>query len=147
MNAENPFIEGPVNVSMPSSTVIPVLEYPDVAAASAWLCNAFGFSERLRIGSHRTQLSAGTGAIVVTQAKGANGMRFGEGYAVMVRVRDADLHCEHARQAGANVTSEPSSQPYGERQYTAQDHVGRSRVFSQTIGNVEPSAWGGELLI
>ena len=48
--------------------MIPVLHYPDVAGAAAWLCRAFGFTERLRIGNHRVQLAvAGAGAIVVTQ--------------------------------------------------------------------------------
>lgn len=32
---------------MPESTVIPVLHYSDVRGAVAWLCNAFGFIERL----------------------------------------------------------------------------------------------------
>ena len=30
----------------PSSSVIPVLPYPDVTEASDWLCRAFGFAER-----------------------------------------------------------------------------------------------------
>ena len=37
------------NRSIPDCQVIPELAYPDVSRASAWLCNAFGFSERLRI--------------------------------------------------------------------------------------------------
>lgn len=50
------------NRSMPASGVIPVLTYPDVVAASTWLCAAFGFRERLVIGTHRVQLDAGLGA-------------------------------------------------------------------------------------
>ncbi len=53
------------NRSMPSSGVIPVLAYPDVVEASKWLCAAFGFRERLLIGTHRVQLHAGSGAVVV----------------------------------------------------------------------------------
>ena len=45
------------NRSIPSATVIPVLAYPDVNQAAAWLCDAFGFSVRLRIGNHRVQLN------------------------------------------------------------------------------------------
>jgi hypothetical protein len=37
------------NRSMPLSTVTPVLVYPDLAKAVDWLCDAFGFTERLRI--------------------------------------------------------------------------------------------------
>jgi hypothetical protein len=48
------------NRSIPSATVVPVLIYPDVRAAVAWLGEAFGFAERLRIGEdRRTQLSVG----------------------------------------------------------------------------------------
>ena len=44
---------------MPPGTIIPELVYPDLGEAVAWLCSAFGFSERLRIGSHRCQLRFG----------------------------------------------------------------------------------------
>lgn len=54
------------NRSVPSSSVIPVLAYSDVAEAADWLCNAFGFRERLRIGTHRAQLVFGDGAVIVT---------------------------------------------------------------------------------
>ena len=55
-----------VNRSVPPSTVIPVLVYDDVAQASTWLCDVFGFTERLRIGNHRAQLIFGDGAVIVT---------------------------------------------------------------------------------
>ena len=46
------------NRSMPSAVVIPVLIYPDVREAVAWLSGAFGFVERLQIGeSHRSQMN------------------------------------------------------------------------------------------
>src|SRR5258705_2519337 len=54
------------NRSIPASTVSPVLIYPDVREAVAWLGAAFGFLERVRIGeNHRAQLSVGTGAVIV----------------------------------------------------------------------------------
>jgi uncharacterized glyoxalase superfamily protein PhnB len=47
-----------VNRSVPPPTVVPVLVYPDVRAAVAFLSAAFGFVERTRIGeSHRAQLA------------------------------------------------------------------------------------------
>ena len=55
------------NRSMPNCSVIPELAYPDVGAAVEWLCEAFGFTVRLRIGNHRAQLNAGDGAIVVRE--------------------------------------------------------------------------------
>jgi uncharacterized glyoxalase superfamily protein PhnB len=45
------------NRSAPPATVTPVLVYPDVRAAVAWLEAAFGFEERVRIGdAHRAQM-------------------------------------------------------------------------------------------
>src|SRR5690349_2356661 len=106
----------PKNRSMPPGTVIPVLVYPEVHEAAAWLCRAFGFVERLRIGDHRIQLTVGEGSVVVTGGEGAP-----QGHSVMVRVADADRHCERAREAGAAIAGPPASHPYGERQYTAAD--------------------------
>jgi hypothetical protein len=42
------------NRSVPEASVIPELAYDDVLAASEWLCNAFAFEQRLRIGNHLT---------------------------------------------------------------------------------------------
>jgi hypothetical protein len=36
------------NRSVPSATVNPVLVYPDVRAAVAWLTDAFGFAQTMR---------------------------------------------------------------------------------------------------
>jgi hypothetical protein len=57
------------NRSIPRATVIPVLAYPDVNQAAAWLCDAFGFSVRLRIGDHRVQLNVGDGAVIVREIR------------------------------------------------------------------------------
>ena len=59
------------NRSAPPATVTPVLIYPDVRAAVAWLEAAFGFQERVRIGdAHRAQLRAGDdGAVVVADVR------------------------------------------------------------------------------
>src|SRR6478752_3594999 len=47
------------NRSAPPATITPVLIYPDVRAAVAWLEAAFGFGERVRIGEdHRAQMRA-----------------------------------------------------------------------------------------
>jgi uncharacterized glyoxalase superfamily protein PhnB len=48
------------NRSIPASTIVPILIYPDVREAVAWLGAAFGFAERVRIGeNHRAQLESG----------------------------------------------------------------------------------------
>ena len=52
------------NRSIPAATVVPVLVYPDVRQAVAWLERVFGFAERVRIGEdHRSQVSVGEGAV------------------------------------------------------------------------------------
>ncbi len=59
----------PSTRSIPPSVVIPELAYSNVSEAADWLCHAFGFVERLRIGNHRVQLTYGGGAIVVTEQR------------------------------------------------------------------------------
>ena len=125
---------------MPSSTVIPVLGYPDVAAAAAWLCDVFGFAVRLRIGDHRVQLDVGDGAVVV-----AGGSAPPQSHAVMVRIDDVPRHHLHAAAAGATVLAAPADFPYGERQYTVQDPGGHIWTFSQSVADVDPAEWGGVL--
>ncbi len=124
------------NRSIPDCPVIPELAYPDVAAAVDWLCKAFGFTLRVRIGNHRAQLNAGDGALVVREGKGG-------GDRVMIRVDDADAHCARAEGAGARIVQRPADHVFGERQYGAVDFSGREWVFSQSIADVAPEEWGG----
>ncbi len=137
------------NRSIPEATVIPVLIYPDVRAAVAWLTDAFGFSERLRIGeAHRSQLRVGSGAVIVADVRGDRRPPHpGEiTHSVTVRVEDARAHCERARARGARILMEPTGFEYGERQYTAQDPFGHQWTFSETLADVAPETWGGELV-
>jgi uncharacterized glyoxalase superfamily protein PhnB len=136
-----------VNRSIPPATVIPVLIYPDVREAVAWLSAAFGFVERLRIGeNHRAQLRVGDGAVIVADVRGDHRPpRPGEvSQSVMVRVEDARAHCERARENGARILMEPTDQMYGERQYTAEDFAGHRWTFSETREDVDPKSWGGQ---
>ncbi len=129
------------NRSMPPGPVIPELPYSDVRAAARWLCDAFGFSERLRIGNHRVQLRVGDGAIVAVEASGGE-----TGSRVMVPVADVDAHYARAKAAGALVQSVPTTQPFGERQYSALDLGGHRWTFTQSVADSDPASWGGELV-
>ncbi|PBC20794.1 MULTISPECIES: VOC family protein [unclassified Mesorhizobium] len=133
------------NRSMPANTVIPVLAYPDVEAASRWLCEAFGFELRLTIGNHRVHLGFGDGAVVVTTLKsgGSAPSPGDEEFSVMVRVEDVDAHHRRAMRRGAMALTAPTSYPYGERQYSCRDLAGHAWTFSQTIADVAPEEWGG----
>ena len=134
------------NRSVPPCTVIPVLYYPDPSAAADWLCKAFGFKVRLRIGrNHRVQMKAGDGCLVVAEGTVAKTeAKVAGGHVVMVRVQDAFTHCERARAAGACILTEPVEHLYGERQYNAEDPFGHRWDFTQTVRDVAPEDWGGE---
>jgi uncharacterized glyoxalase superfamily protein PhnB len=134
------------NRSIPAATVIPVLIYPDVRDAVAWLGAAFGFEERVKIGdNHRSQLKVGDGAVILGDVRSERRPpRDGEvTHSVMVRVEDVRAHCERARTNGARIIDELTDFPYGERQYTAVDLAGHQWTFSETIADVAPETWGG----
>ena len=132
------------NRSIQQATVIPVLAYPDVNQAADWLCAAFGFSVRLRIGDHRVQMNVGDGAVTLRELRpGEENGPFGVGHSITVRVEDADAHCRKAREHGARVTAEPMTHMFGERQYNAEDPAGHEWTFSQSVADVDPAEWGG----
>ena len=100
------------NRSVPPCVVIPVLIYPDPAAAAEWLSTAFGFTVRLRIANHRIQMKAGDGCVTIAEGN----VSPENSHITQVRIEDAKGHCERARQNGAIILTEPKDQPYGERQ-------------------------------
>ncbi len=135
------------NRSLPTATVIPVLVYPDVRAAVAWLTEAFGFEERVRIGDHhRSQMRVGEdGGVIVADVHGEQqppqpGVAT---HILKVRVADVDAAFEHARSHGAHVLQEPTEFEYGERECTLEDPAGHRWQLTQTIRDVAPEEWGG----
>jgi uncharacterized glyoxalase superfamily protein PhnB len=141
------------NRSMPPCTIIPELAYASVGEAATFLCEAFGFRERLRIPNHRSQLCFGAGAIVVVEkpqrpppSRSANFTPDPEPerrHSLLLRVDDVESHYERAKLKGAWIVHPPTDYPYGERQYTAEDPGGHRWTFSQTIADIAPEAWGG----
>jgi uncharacterized glyoxalase superfamily protein PhnB len=135
------------NRSIPAATVIPVLVYPDVRAAVAWLTGAFGFAERVRIGEdHRSQMRIGDdGAVIVADVQHERrppepGVVTHE---LKVRVTDVDAVIARARAFGATVVQEPVEYGYGEREATVEDLAGHRWQFTQTLRDVAPEEWGG----
>ena len=128
-----------INRSMPRCTVIPQIAYPDVGKAAEWLCNAFGFTVRIRIADHRIQMNVGDGAIVLTKLEGAP-----RPSSVMVRVKNVDQHYDHVVKYGVTVETPPKEHFYGEKQYGVVDFAGHQWKFSESIADVAPEAWGGE---
>jgi uncharacterized glyoxalase superfamily protein PhnB len=127
--------------------VTPVLIYPDVRAAVAWLGSAFGFGERVRIGdAHRAQLRVGSdGAVVVADVRGEQ-VPPSPGavtHLVKVRVPDVDAAFARASDFGARVLEEPTTYEYGERSCVLADPAGHRWELTQTVRDVEPEEWGG----
>ena len=121
---------------MPESTIIPVLAYPDVEQAIAWLTDVVGFKERWRIGNHRAQLSYGNCTIAITSAAS------GSAVSLMVRIKDIDSHFATLQAGGVKIISPPADYFYGERQYTLEDLGGHFWTFSETVQDLTPEDWG-----
>jgi uncharacterized glyoxalase superfamily protein PhnB len=135
------------NRSAPPATVTPVLIYPDVRAAVAWLEEAFGFGERVRIGdAHRAQLRVGEDASIVVADVRRDQVAPSSGVVtqlIKLRVPDVDAAFSRAQEAGAKVLEEPTTYEYGERSGVVEDLAGHRWELTQTVRDVEPEEWGG----
>ena len=141
-----------INRSVPPVTVVPVLVYPDVRAAVAFLIAAFGFVERTRIGeSHRAQMAVGDdGALIVADVGGERRPPQPGGHSHLVRVRVDDVDAAFARASahGAAVVEAPVDREYGERDCTLEDPFGagssrkRSPTSRRRSSAIPPSAHG-----
>ena len=134
-----------VNRATPPVTVVPVLSYPDVRAAVAWLTAAFGFVERTRIGeSHRAQMSIGNdGAVIVAELRGDSRVSEAGGtHLVRVVVEDVGAQFERVQAHGARVLEPPTEREYGERDFTVADPDGHRWQFAETLRDVAPEEFG-----
>jgi uncharacterized glyoxalase superfamily protein PhnB len=135
------------NRSAPPATITPVLVYPDVRAAVGFLCGAFGFVERVRIGeAHRAQLQAGAdGAVVVADERHSQAAPSGGvvTQVIKLRVDDVDAALERAVAHGARVVEELRTHEYGERSCMVDDPAGHRWELTQTVRDVDPAEWGG----
>ncbi|MGD9599724.1 MAG: VOC family protein [Steroidobacteraceae bacterium] len=129
--------------------------YEDPARAIDWLVAAFGFEVRLRIEGEggaivHSELTFGEGLMFVGGAGAANlhperafpaspravGERNTQ--AMCIFVDDVDAHCTHAREAGARIEMEPTTNDYGDdywtdRSYLAVDPEGHRWWFMQRL--------------
>ena len=135
-----------VNRSVPPAMVVPVLVYPDVRAAVAFLSDAFGFVERTRIGeAHRAQLAVdGDWAVIVADAGGDRcpPQPGGVTHTVRLRVADVDAAFMRAREAGAVVVETPVDRDYGERDCTVEDLAGHRWQLAEALADVAPEEFG-----
>lgn len=137
------------NRSIPPSSAIPVLSYPDVRAAVAWLTASLGFAERVRIGEdHRAQMSVGNAAVIIADTGGGRSPADPavKASSVMVRVADVQAQRDRVAEQGGTVLMEPTDFSFGERQCSIVDPWGHHWTLSQTIADVAPEDWGGETI-
>jgi uncharacterized glyoxalase superfamily protein PhnB len=144
----------------PVPAIVPMLAYEDAGATIDWLCRAFGFRERTRMADENgvvghAELELGAGVIYLAQptpdyrgprrhAESCQAARkwLSVPYVidgVHVVVDDVDEHFRRAREAGAEILSEPQDEPYGERIYRVADIEGHRWMFAQPIAAMNPA--------
>src|SRR4051812_11312504 len=135
------------NRSAPPVTVTPVLVYPDVRAAVAWLEAALGFEERVRIGDgHRAQLRVEPDGAVVVADVGADRAAPSSAavtHLIKVRVPDVDAAFARACTHGARVVEELTTWEYGERSGVVEDIGGQRGGPAPTGRGAAPGGGGG----
>ena len=140
------------NRSIPDAAFIPMRSYPDIDVAVAWLRDVLGARERLRIprerGPQRVQLTIGTGAMVVAAWDAVAAPATGGRPPAVLMVRVPDVHAAYARALalGATGLTPPADHADGERQASVRDPAGHAWTLTQTIADVDPASWGGELV-
>ena len=130
--------------------------YQDAQAAIDWLCQAFGFAVRLKVEGEggrieHSELTYGEGLVMVGQEGGSSAERPWKArmrsprsvdgantQCLMLFVDDADAHCAHARQHGAQIVEEPATHDYGDdywadRSYGALDPEGHLWWITQRV--------------
>ncbi len=121
---------------------MPYLYYPDAARALAFLVDAFGFTEMSAVRDDEgnvwtAQLSTGNGGVLIGPGMAEFGTRAVEDPAwatsrTFIYVDDVDLHCEHARGAGATIIDEPGDHGPN-RIYVASDCGGQQWIFATPL--------------
>ena len=120
--------------------VIPLLVYRDIQAAHDFLVEAFGFEpggvERTADGQPvHGEVRVGGTAIWLHRVTGEHQLGSPQtvGMAsagLVVHVSDVDAHFARAHAAGARIDSQPTDQPYGQREYGARDPEGHRWWFA-----------------
>jgi len=119
--------------------IIPYLYYADGIAAVEYLASTFGFQEREKVvrddGSlMHAELGYDDNVVMLGSPEGERGGapnlddRTHRG-SVMCYVDDVDGHCSRSRAAGARITMDLETKPYGERMYGATDPEGHVWFF------------------
>jgi uncharacterized glyoxalase superfamily protein PhnB len=125
--------------------VLPVLACSDIAAEHDFLVQVLGFASgglerapngmvvhgEVRAGERRIWLHLTSEAHKLAPPSKLGGA----GGGITVYVKDVDAHFEAVRRAGATILSEPTDQPYGQREYGVRDPDGHSWWIATPISN------------
>lgn len=144
-----------MTVNPPAGTprVVPYLYYEDVASMLDWLAMAFSFVEHLRYTEEN-------GSVTHAEVHVSDGVVMlgdpGDTYenpghhdhlysSIVVYVDALDDHFTQAKEAGAEVISEPADTPFGDRMYSVRDPEGHRWDLCQHIKDVAPEEWGAKV--
>ena len=131
----------------PVQRVYPYLHYADAPAAIAFLQQAFGFEEQMRMGAEDQVMHAELaleGTVVMLASTfpdtGQTAQQDLPGYpsSVMFYVDDVDAHFDRAKAGGAAIVQEPEDQFWGDRVYTCNDCEGHRWTFATKVRDVSP---------
>jgi uncharacterized glyoxalase superfamily protein PhnB len=135
-----------------SSMLSVALGYRDVAAASDWLCTAFGFQKHFVATSETgvvqfAQLTFGSAMLTLVSVQDSSLNRYlkqpdeiggAETQSCYLLVSDADAHCARARSSGAEIILDIQDDDFGGRGYACRDPEGHIWNF----GTYDP--WQGK---
>jgi uncharacterized glyoxalase superfamily protein PhnB/uncharacterized protein YndB with AHSA1/START domain len=122
--------------ALPAATLVPVRSYPDLAVATAWLCDVLGARAQRRAAADRVQYTLGNGAMIAAQWDAASGAASGgrPPATLMVRVDDVDAVYARAMAHGGVSVAAPADQPDGARHAVLKDPAGHSWTLAQARG-------------
>lgn len=136
------------NRSVPVNTVLPHVEYQNVAEALDWLQRAFGFVEHYHYGDPisgaQVHLENAYLMVHATKPPGSSSaaQQGHRSQTLTIFVDDVDAHYERTKAAGAKIVEELHETIYGERQYGVEDFEGHRWLFSRHARDVDPAEWG-----
>jgi len=125
--------------------------YPDAATAIDWLCDAFGFTLRLKVEGEGGKIAHSElvlpGGLVMVGEAGGHGRPWNQAPAAIgggntqnmfAYVDEIDAHCARARAAGATIVEELRDSDYGDdywadRSYECVDLGGHHWWFAQRM--------------
>ena len=139
------------NRSVPVDTLLPHIAYKRLPEAIDWPGAAFGFVEQYRYGEPLSgaQLHLGGAWLMVHAAKSEqrNPAELGYGtQCLTIFVEDIEDHYARTRAARASVVEELHETIYGELQYGVKDIEGHLWLFSRHARDVDPAAWGADVV-